>query len=162
MPDDSDTLDVMLQSNDGTEEIILKVSNVEHSMKNNFVKKSIIAGAGDLAGKDLSLGFENYSLQGTIADSETDTYSASLVIPDMTGYPNSAAKEAAVGRATREWGPDITNGFDELHYGPYDGDDAITGVIGKWSSTHDVGSTQPWQFSYTLEWNHLDVLIEEG
>lgn len=162
MPDDSNTLEVKLQRNDGSQEIILKVSNVDKSMKNNFIKKSIISGAGDLAGKDLSLGFENYTLQGTLAESETDTYPAALVNPDFTGYPNSAEKEAAIAEAMREWGPDSNDGFDELHYGPYTGQYAITGIIGKWAPTHDVGSTQPWQFSYTLEWNHLDVLIEEG
>lgn len=162
MPDDSNTLEVKLQRNDGSQEIFLKVSNVERSMKNNFVVKSIISGAGDLAGKDLSLGFENYSMQGTIADSQTDTYPAALVDPDFTGYPDSAAKESAVAEATREWGPDATDGFDELHYGPYTGQYAITGVIGKWATTHDVGASQPWQFDFTIEWNHLDVLIEEG
>lgn len=162
MPDDSNTLDVKIVRNDGSEEIILKVSNVERSMKNNFVKKTIISGAGDLAGKDVGIGFENYSMQGNIAEPDSDTYPASLVVPDFTGYPDSAAKESAVAQATREWGPDSNNGFDELVYGPYNGDDAIFGIIGKWATTHDVASTQPWQFDFTFEWNHLDVLIEEG
>lgn len=157
MPDDSATLNVKLRRNDyatSGEEFIMKADKVDRNMSNSLVMKSILSAAGDIAGKDLDLGTENYSINGMIQDSETDTYPAYKSI-DTTQWATATEKEMNLAQAMRAWGPDATDGFDTLIWGPRD----ISGMMSKYTVDENPDSRAPEQYSYTVEWTHVTVYV---
>lgn len=157
MPDDTEDLNVRLTRNDGAEEFNLKANKVERSMGNNLVTKGILSVAGDLAGKNVNLGFENFTLNGKINNTQEGTYPTGGDYPDLDldKWARATEKEMALAHATRAWGPDAADGFDRFEWGPRD-----RGVmINKYSATENRDKTGPEQYAITLELTHANVYI---
>lgn len=157
MPDDTTDLDVLLQRNDGADEFNLKVEKWDRSMGNNIVTKGILSTAGDLAGKRVNLGFENYKLNGVIQNTQDGTYPEGGGYPsvDETQWKKSTEKEMALAHAARTWGPDSSNGFDLVEIGPR----SLGVMISKMSTTENRSKKGPEQYSFTLELTHVDTYI---
>jgi hypothetical protein len=157
MPDDSATLDVKLQRNDyanSGEEFILKANQVDQAHSNSLVTKSVLSAAGDIAGKDVDLGTINYTLNGSIQAAETDTY-PSYVSIDTTTWKTATEKEMNLERAMESWGPDASDGFDDLIWGPR----TIPGMMSKYTVSENLNQKAPEQYDYTIEWTHANVYI---
>lgn len=150
----SDNLNVRIVRNDGKYEFVLKCQNADRNISNNFVGKGVLSTAGDLVGKDISIGFENYTIQGMIQATDSATY-PNLQGVDTTEFREATAKEMALAEAARAWGPDLNDGFDTLHWGPRE----IGGLISKYSAGEDVDQNSQERYDYTIEWAHLDIYI---
>lgn len=154
-------------STDSNQWFNLKCEAVEVNVGNNLVARSILSAAGDLAGADPVLNTETYQLTGiTLADIDssdypddntdafqtTDSQGNTLTIPSSD---HEQRMEAALRAATKEWGPDATNGFDQLVWN----DQSIDVVITSFSASES--STQPVQgiYNINMELTHVDVYV---
>lgn len=153
MPDDTTDLEVTLTKNDGSETFDLKVNKPDRSLGNDLVSQTIIAQAGEVAGKDVGLGFETISLQGKIQKTQKGTYPTGGNYPsiDLSKWARATEKEMALAHAARTWGPDDANGFDVLEWGPR----SIDGMISKYSASENRSQEGPEQYNFTLEWTHV-------
>ena len=156
MPSDPDSLNVRLVRNDGNYEFKLKCQNMDINISNNVVAQGIISAAGDLVGKNISIGFENYTCQGMIQETDPSTY-PNLQNVDTNQWKEATAKEMALAEAARLWGPDLSGGLDTLYWGPRE----ITGLISKYSAGEDVDQYGQEKYDYTLEFSHLDFTVED-
>lgn len=156
---DNSNLAVKLVRNDGSETFRLKANRVETSVENSIVTDSIISAASrKVAGGKLVL--------------ELQTYNIDFVIQGMTpsDYPNSGQYDGSSAstpdnddygfreelmRASKEWGYDTANGFDEL---VYDGR-RIDGVITAFDPTEDTEQRPGRTYDATLEWTFLDAYV---
>lgn len=157
MPDDTTDLDVQLTKNDGTDVFHLKTNKWDRQIGNNIVMKGILSAAGDLAGKDVNIGFEKYTLDGKIADTQDGTYPEGGSYPsvDETQWAKATEKEMALAHAARTWGPDGADGFDTVQIGPR----TLGVMIGKLNTTENRSKTGPEQYTFTLELTHADVYV---
>lgn len=158
MPDDTTDLDVALTKNDGTDQFDLKVQKWDRQIGNNVVIKGILSAAGDeLGGKDVNLGFEKYTFDGTIADTQSGTYPEGGNYPsvDESVWAKSTEKEMALAHATRTWGPDATDGFDTVDIGPR----TLGVMISKLNATENRSKMGPEQYTFTLELTHADLYV---
>lgn len=145
----------------------LKCENVEVNIGNNMVARAILSAAGDLAGADPVLNTETYQLTGItlgdIDDSDypddntdafqtTDSQGNTLTIPSTD---HEQRMEAALRAASKEWGPDASNGFDQLIWN----DQSIDVVITSYTATESA--TQPTSGIYTInmELTHVSVYV---
>lgn len=163
MPDDTTALDAKIQKNDYStsgEEFILKVNKWDRSIGNNVVAKGILSTAGDLAGKDVGIGFENYKLDGKIVDTQAGTYPEGSPYPsvDETKWEKSTEKEMALAHASRAWGPDSSNGFDKLILGPRE----LGVIISKLATSENRSKTKAEHYTFTLELTHADVYVGDN
>lgn len=143
-------LNTELRRNDGTETFQMKVTSVEPSITNNLAVRSIISAVGGLAGKDPVLNKETYQIDGDIKGMEATDYPNSGSYSDHDyGYENELR------RAAKEWGPDLSNGFDVFFW---DGR-TIEGVITDMSPREDRGQDKGRDYTFTMEFTHLDVYI---
>lgn len=157
MSKDTDHLQVVLRRNDydtSGEEFYLKVDKIDRNMSNNIVTRSIIATAGDIAGKKINLDTENYSMNGYIMGTEADTY-PSYVSIDTDKWAQATEKEMNLAQAARLWGPDLSDGFDTLIWGPR----TISGMISAYNVTENPGSKAPEQYDFTIQWTHTNTYI---
>ena len=157
MPDDTTDLDVVLTRNDGSDTFNLKVRKWDRSIGNNLVTKGILSVAGDLAGKDVNVGFEKYTLNGLIADAQANTYPTGGSYPSIntTTWALATEKEMALAHATRTWGPDATDKFDTVDIGPR----TLGIMISKYGATENRSKRGPEQYDISLELTHADVYI---
>lgn len=155
MPDDTTDLDVTLERNDGADSFILKTEKWNRSMGNNLVTDGILGVAGDLTGKRINLGFENYKLDGKIQNTQSGTYPEGGNYPsvDESVWEKSTEKEMALAHAARTWKPDGTDGFDTVYIGPR----TIGVMISKLSTTENRGKKAAEQYTFTVELTHADV-----
>lgn len=160
MPNDATDLSVEIRRNDyGTSDDVLhlKTRQAERSMSNNLVTEGILGLAGDLAGKRVNLGFENIQLQGDIQNTQEGTY------PSGGGYPSidtdewgrATEKEMALVHAFRTWGPNASDGFDVLHWGPRE----ISGMFSKLTTTQNRSDDGPDQYTFSIEWSHTNIYV---
>jgi hypothetical protein len=156
---DTTDLRVKLIRNDNSETFRLKADTVETSVENGLVTDSIISGASrSVLGGKLVLDLQRYTIE--------------LVIQGMgpTDYPNSSQYDGSSAstpddddygfreelmRASKEWGFDVSDGFDTLQY---DGR-TIDGVITAFNPTEDTSTRPARTYDCTLEWTHLDGYI---
>jgi len=157
MPDDTTDLDVELTRNDGSEIFNLKTEKVDRSLGNNIVTDGVLGIAGDLTGKKVKLGFENYKLDGKIQSAQEGTYPAGGDYPDidLSEWERATEKEMALRHAARTWKPDMSDGFDVLSWGPR----SIDGMIGKLTTTETRSKKGPEQYTFTLEWIHANRYV---
>lgn len=157
MPNDTTDLDAQLIRNDGAETFHLKVNKWDRSIGNNIVTDGILSAAGDLAGKDVNVGFEEYTLDGKIQDTQEGTYPTGGNYPaiDTEEWARATEKEMAIAHAARAWGPDSGNGFDTIQLGPRE----IGVMISKLATTEDRTKQGPEQYTFTLELTHADVYV---
>lgn len=161
MPDDTTDLDIALRRNDydqeNTQEFNLKANKVDRSLGNNIVTKGILSAVGDLAGKNVNLGFEKVSLNGVIKATQEGTYPEGGNYPsiDTSQWERATEKEMAMAHATRTWGPDASNGFDTLIWGPR----TLGVMISKYNSTENRDKDGPEQYTYSVELTHADVYV---
>lgn len=157
MADDSEVLDLKLRRNDYSasgEEFMLKASKVEQAHTNSLMMKSVLSAAGDIAGKDVDLGTVNYTVTGDIRASDADTY-PSYVSIDTTVWKLATEKEMNLQQAAEAWGPDATDGFDNMIWGPR----TIPGMIAKYQASENLDQAPPEQYELTLEWTHANVYV---
>lgn len=157
MPDDSEDLTVRLQRNDfstSDEEFVLKADKVDRNMSNSLVTKSVLSAAGDIAGKDADLGTESYTVNGYIRNTDADTY-PSYVNIDTGQWDPATEKEMNMAQAMRAWGPDTSDGFDDLVWGPR----TISGMMSKYTASENTGQSAPEQYDITVEWTHVTIFI---
>lgn len=157
MPDDTTDLDVQLTKNDGSDVFHLKTNKWDRSIGNNIVMKGILSAAGDLAGKDVNIGFEKYTLDGKIADTQDGTYPEASDYPsiDLSSWQRATEKEMALAHAARTWGPDASDGFDTVQIGPR----TLGVMISKLGTTENRSKMGPEQYTFTLELTHADVYV---
>lgn len=155
MPDDTTDLEVAFIRNDGSDSFDMKAGKVERSHNNSFVAKSVLQSAGDVIGRDVDLGFETYSVNGVIQDTQDGTYPQYETI-DKTTYRRAVEKEINLSRAMNRWGPDAGDGFDVLRWGPRE----IPGMMTKYSATEDAsGERGPGKFTFSIEWTYANVVV---
>lgn len=158
MPEDTEDLVVRFIRNDGGDTFMMKAENVERSHNNSFIAKSILQAAGDVAGRDIDLGFETYNVQGVIQGTDPGTYPSGGEYPSIdTGSWNEATeKEMCLNYAMNHWGPTTGGGFDRLQWGPR----MIPGMMTKYSATEDAtGDRGPGKFSFTVEWTYANIIL---
>lgn len=150
------TTDVRLQKNDGTEEFNLKCEAVEVNVGNNIVARAILSAAGDIAGADPVLNTETYQLTGiTIADVDDTDFPegrADSAVPDSD---DEQQMETALRNAAKEWGPDASSGFDKLIWK----DQTIDVVITSYSATEHATKPQQGIYTVNMELTHIDVYV---
>jgi len=160
MPDDTQDLEIALEKADGSERFDLKANNVERSHNNSMIIKSVLQAAGDVVGADPDLGFETYSIQGVIQETQQGTYPEEVTI-DKSAYNRAVEKEMNLSHAMNEWGPDAdlentSVPFDTLYWGPRE----IPGMMTKYSATEDAsGERGPGKFTFTVEWTFANVIL---
>lgn len=160
MPDDTTALDVVLTKNSGSDQFNLKVNKWSRSMGNNVVSRGVLGVAGDIVGRELNLGFENYQLDGKIAQTQDGTY------PEGGGYPSvdestwekSTEKEMALTHAMRTWAPDSSDGFDTVDIGPR----SIGVMLSKLTTTENRSKMAPEHYTFTLELTHANVYVGDN
>lgn len=145
----------------------LKCKTVDTQIGNNMVARAILSSAGDLAGGDPVLNTETYQLQGIrlagvdAADypddksswyETTDSQGNTLTIPQDN---HEQRMEAALRHAAKEWGPDATNGFDQLVWN----DQSIAVVITSISTTESASQPAPGQYMVDIELEHVDAYV---
>lgn len=145
----------------------LKCESVETNVGNNLVARAILSAAGDLAGADPVLNTETYQLTGvTLADVDTDDYpddktswyettdsqGNTLTIPSSD---HEQRMEAALRHAAKEWGPDASNGFDQLVWN----DQSIDVVITSFSATESATQPKTGIYTVNMELTHVDVYV---
>lgn len=157
MPDDTTDLDVDLTRNDGSDQFNLKVNKWNRSIGNSLVKQGVLGVAGELSGKYIALGFENYKIDGKIVDTQDGTYPEGGNYPsvDETVWEKSTEKEMALSHAAKTWQPDGTDGFDTITLGPR----TIDGIISKLSTTENRGKEGPEQYTFTIEFVHISRYV---
>jgi hypothetical protein len=157
MPDDTTDLDVELTRNDGSETFNLKTEKWDRSMGNNLVTDGILGVAGDMTGKKINLGFENYKLDGKIQNTQQGTYPTGGGYPDidLSTWERATEKEMALAHAMRTWKPDSSDGFDTVVIGPR----SIGVMMSKLTTTENRGKTGAEQYTFTLELTHADVYV---
>lgn len=145
----------------------LKCESVESNLGNNMVARAILSAAGDLAGADPVLNTETYQLTGvTLAeidasdypDDKTSWYQTTDSQGNTQTIPSSDHEqrmEAALRHATKEWGPDTSNGFDQLVWN----DQSIDVVITSFSATENATQPQPGIYTVNMELTHIDVYV---
>lgn len=156
MADNAD-LSVKIIRNDGSETFRFKAERVQTAVENSLVTDSIVSAASrEVAGGKLVLELQRYTIdfviQGmTAADyPNSSTYDGSSSVDnDDYGFRNELI------RASKEWGPDLPNGFDVLDY------DArlIEGVITAVDVTEDTANRPGRTYDATLEWTFLDTYV---
>jgi hypothetical protein len=153
MPDDTTDLGVALIRNDGSESFDLKANKLDRSLGNNVVKQGVLAQAGEIAGKDVALGFETITVDGKIADTQQGTYPTGGNYPsiNLSNWARATEKEMALVHAAKTWGPDNSDKFDVLEWGPR----SIDGIITKLGTTENRSKNGPEQYTYTLEFTHI-------
>lgn len=151
-------LAVKLVRNDGSETFRLKANRVETDIENGIITDSLASAARQVVGSKLRL--------------ELQTYTIDFVIQGMTSndYPNSAQYDGSsastpdnddygfreeLERASKEWGYDVSNGFDTLEY---DGR-SIGGVITSFNPTEDTEQRPGRTYDATLEWTFLNEFV---
>lgn len=157
MPDDTTDLDVDLTRNDGTEQFNLKVKKWDRQLGNNIAKQGVLSQAGEIVGKKIALGFENYVLNGKIVDTQDGTYPEGGTYPsvDETVWEKATEKEMALTHAARTWGPDNADGFDTVDIGPR----TLDVIISKLNTTEDRSQKGPEQYTFTMElWHFTDYV----
>lgn len=146
----TDGLTVTLDRNDGSETFRLKVDSVEPTISNGLFTRSLISATGGLAGKDPILNKETYQITGDIKAMEASDY------PNSAGYSDDdRGMEIELRRASKEWGPDTTDGFDTM---TWDGR-VIEGVITEFSPREDRSSDIGRNYTFSMEFTHIDVYI---
>ena len=156
MPDDT-TLPVRFRRNDfdnSDEEFVMKANSIDRSLNNNMVIRSILSAAGDIAGKDVALGTENYTISGLIHNTDPDTYPSYESI-DTNEWSYATEKEMNLAQAVRVWGPDADNGFDTLIWGPRE----RSGMFSSLSTSEDRNQRAPNQYQFSVQWSHTNVYI---
>lgn len=152
----TETTNVRLQKNDGTEEFNLKCEAVEVNVGNNMVARAILSAAGDLAGADPVLNTETYQLTGIrIVDVDDADFPENRADSDIPDSDNAQQMESALRHATKEWGPDASNGFDKLIWN----DQTIDVVITSYSATESATQPRPGLFTVNMELTHVDVYV---
>lgn len=159
------TTEVQLTKNDGSEEFNLKCESVEVNVGNNLVARAILSAAGDLAGADPVLNTETYQLTNIhirdVDDSDfpesrvpttTDESGNTVTIPDSE---NNEQMEAALRAASKEWGPDTSDGFDQLKWN----NQSIDIVITSYSAVESATQPAPGQYTVNMEVTHVDVYV---
>lgn len=145
----------------------LKCENVEVNVGNNLVSRAILSAAGDLAGADPVLNTETYQLSGiTLGDVDaadypddntdafetTDSQGNTVTIPASN---HEQRMESALRHASKEWGPDASNGFDQLVWN----DQSIDVVITSYSATESATQPIPGIYTINMELTHVDVYV---
>lgn len=152
----TDTTDVQLVKNDGSETFNLKAESVEVNVSNNLVARAILSAAGDFAGADPVLNTEKYQVTGImisdIDDSDFPTGRANGSIPNSE---NNERMESALRRAAKEWGPDTSDGFDQLKWNHQ----SIDVIITSYGATESAEQPRDNIFMADLELTHVDVYV---
>lgn len=154
-------------SSDSNQWFNLKCENVEVNVGNNLVARAILSAAGDLAGADPVLNTETYQLSGiTLGDIDasdypddntdafetTDSQGNTVTIPASN---HEQRMESALRHASKEWGPDASNGFDQLVWN----DQSIDVVITSYSATESATQPIPGIYTINMELTHVDVYV---
>ena len=158
MPDDSEELGVEIRRNDfaaSGEAFQLKADNVKRQMQRNLLTKAVLSAAGDIAGKDIDIGTESYTISGPLRDEQADTYPKYTTIDKSAGGLTATEKEMNLALAARTWGPDLSDGFDVLRWGPRE----ITGMISEYTADEETADNRPGTYSYTISWTHATVYV---
>jgi len=145
----------------------LKCESVEPNVGNNMVARAILSAVGDLAGADPVLNTETYQLTGIrLADIDASDYpddkTSWYETNDSTGTTQTIPStdhnqrmEAALRHATKEWGPDGNQAFDQLVWN----DQSIDVVITSYSGTENATQPVPGQYTLNMELTHVDVYV---
>lgn len=145
----------------------LKCESVEPKVGNNMIARAILSAAGDLAGADPVLNTETYQATNiTLADIDSGDYPADKTswyeTTDSQGNTmtipaddHEQRMEAALRHATKEWGPDASNGFDQLIWN----DQSISVVITSYNATESAAQPKPGIYRVNLELTHVDVYV---
>lgn len=145
----------------------LKCESVEVNVGNSLVARAILSAAGDLAGADPVLNTETYQLTGiTLADVDAEDYpdddSSSFTTTDSTGVDQNIPStdheqrmESALRHAAKEWGPDGSNGLDQLVWN----DQSIGVVITSYSAVESAEQPKPGIYTINMELTHVDVYV---
>jgi len=155
----NDDLSVRIVRNDGSETFRFKAERVETGVENGLITDSIISGASRaVAGGKLVLEIQRYNVDFVIQGMTPDDYpnaavydGSSVSTPDNDDY----GFRDELMRASKEWGYDTTNGFDEL---VYDGR-RISGVITAFDPSEDTSQRPARTYDATLEWTFLDAYV---
>lgn len=150
------TTNVQLVRNDGSASFNLKCESVEVNVGNNLVARAILSAAGDIAGADPVLNTETYQLTGvTLADVDDADFPTSLADSAIPDSDNNQQMESALRSATKEWGPDGSNGFDQLKWN----DQSIGIVITSYSATESATQPKPGVFTVNMELTHISIYV---
>lgn len=152
-------LSVELRRNDGSETFRLKAYSVQTQVENGLVTDSIISGASRaVLGGKLVLEIQKYQIDFEIQGMGPNDYpnsatydGSSAATPDNDDYGFREELE----RASKEWGWDSSNGFDQL---VYDGRQ-IDGVFTAFDITEDTSNRPARTYGGTLEWTFLNGWI---
>jgi len=138
------------------EEFVLTADRVDRNMSNNLVTRTVLGAAGDVAGKDINLDTESFTIGGWIRSTDPDSY-PDYTDTDTSKWKHSTAKERALAEAVRRWGPTVGDGFDTLVWGPRE----RSGMLSSYRVTEDASSRPPEQYDITIEWTHTNVFIDD-
>lgn len=156
MPDEDQTLDVYIEEPGGGDKFYFKAEKMDRSLSNSAVIESILEVAGDVAGRDVDLRLESFDGSGVIQNPDDDTYpSLATVNVDTNTYAKATEKEATLAEIFKQWGPDGSGNFAQLNWGPR----TKNGILTKLSTTEDVTSTTPEQYTFSFEFTFANVEI---
>ena len=153
---DNSALRVELVRNDSSESFRLKASSVDTNVENGVVVDSILSGVSRaVVGSKLVLEIQTYTIDFVIQGMEPADY------PNSSTYDGSSAStpnnddygfREELERASKTWGYDTSDGFDQLKY---DGR-VIDGVITSFDVTEDAEQRPTRTYDATLEWTFLN------
>lgn len=154
----NDDLAVKLIRNDGSETFRLKAYNVDTDVENGLITDSLASAFRQVVGSKLRLDLQTYTVDFVIQGMTPDDY------PNASTYDGSSAStpdnddygfREELMRASKEWGYDLSNGFDTLEY---DGR-SIDGVITAFDPTEDTANRPGRTYDATLEWTFLNDFV---
>lgn len=140
----------------------LKCENVEVSVGNNLVARAILSAAGDIAGADPVLNSVSYQLNGIRLQAISDDDYPDKPINDAPNYYSNMASDAhnermmvALKEATKQWGPDASDGLDKLVWGGQ----TIPVVITSFSAQESASEPKPDIYTVDIELTHISAYV---
>lgn len=141
----------------------LKCENVEVSLGNNLIARAILSTAGDIAGADPVLNQVTYQLTGIRLQGITDddypdepiTNASNSYYDDLGANDHNERMLVALKEATKQWGPDASNGMDQLVWGSQQ----IPVVITSFSGAESASSPKPDVYQVDIELTHISAYV---
>lgn len=136
------------------DEFVIAADRMDRSMDNNIITRAILATAGDIAGTVINLDTESFTVNGWIRNPEADSY-PDYVSVDTNEWSLSTEMELNLAQAMRTWGPNPSDGFDTLVWGPRE----RSGMMSSYRVTEDAANGVPEHYDITIEWTHANIII---
>lgn len=155
MPDDSAVLEVKIENADASEQVILKANSWDRSKNLKTTVNTIIANVPEeISGNLEGIRFEQWTIDGRIAQPDTDTWSSSL--EDIASSSNAELKENALANAADQFVPTAKDALPTLTVE----NKTIDGFASQYDSSRTAGEGTK-KYTYTLQWFRIDLATEE-